>query len=112
MMCDYSNEKEALQLLKRATAIPGARIDYHDESESVQRRLHKCLKLWSLYADLEESLGTFQSCKAVYDRIVDLRIATPQIIINYGMFLQVCIHKKASLASFLGVIFLVRTCIL
>ncbi|KAF2348832.1 siRNA-mediated silencing protein NRDE-2 [Trinorchestia longiramus] len=82
------NEREALQLLKRATAIPGARIDYHDESESVQRRLHKCLKLWSLYADLEESLGTFQSCKAVYDRIIDLRIATPQIIINYGMFLQ------------------------
>ncbi|XP_018022210.1 pre-mRNA-splicing factor SYF1 isoform X2 [Hyalella azteca] len=82
------NEKQALQLLKRATAIPGARVDYHDESETVQRRLHKCLKLWSLYADLEESLGTFQSCKAVYDRIIDLRIATPQIIINYGMFLQ------------------------
>ena len=29
-----------------------------------------------------------QSCKAVYDRIIDLRIATPQIIINYGMFLE------------------------
>ena len=82
------NEKEALQILKRATAIPGARINYHDESETVQRRLHKSLKLWSMYADLEEGLGTFNSCKAVYDRIIDLRIATPQIIINYGMFLQ------------------------
>ncbi len=29
-----------------------------------------------------------QSCKAVYDRIIELRIATPQIIINYGMFLE------------------------
>lgn len=29
-----------------------------------------------------------QSTKAVYDRVIDLRIATPQIIINYGMFLE------------------------
>lgn len=29
-----------------------------------------------------------QSTKSVYDRIIDLRIATPQIIINYAMFLE------------------------
>lgn len=29
-----------------------------------------------------------QSIKAVYDRIIDLRIATPQVIINYGVFLE------------------------
>lgn len=29
-----------------------------------------------------------KSTKAVYDRILDLRIATPQIIINYGLFLE------------------------
>jgi hypothetical protein len=29
-----------------------------------------------------------QSCKAVYDRIIDLKISTPQIIINYGLFLE------------------------
>jgi hypothetical protein len=29
-----------------------------------------------------------QSCKAVYDRILDLKIATPQIIINYALFLE------------------------
>ena len=46
-------------------------------------------QVWSLYADLEESFGTFKSCKAVYDRILDLKIATPQIIINYGLFLKV-----------------------
>lgn len=27
-------------------------------------------------------------CKAVYDKIIDLKIATPQIIINYGVFLE------------------------
>lgn len=30
------------------------------QSETVQRRVYKSLKLWSMYADLEESLGTFQ----------------------------------------------------
>ncbi|MCL4124616.1 UNVERIFIED_CONTAM: hypothetical protein GTU68_065487 [Idotea baltica] len=82
------NEEEALRLMKRATAPPPHKVAYNDESEPVQRRLHKSLKLWSMFADLEESLGTFHSTKAVYDRIIDLRIATPQIIINYGMFLQ------------------------
>lgn len=50
--------------------------------------MHKCLKLWSFYVDLEECYGTFETCKAVYDRILDLRIATPQIIINYGLYLE------------------------
>jgi len=84
----HGHHDKALEVLKRGTASPGVAISYHDEKESVQRRVHKSLKLWSLYADIEESTGTFQSCKAVYDRIVDLRIATPQTVINYAMFLQ------------------------
>ncbi|KAG5681125.1 hypothetical protein PVAND_010585 [Polypedilum vanderplanki] len=82
------NYKNALDLMYKATIIPKNKISYTDESETVQARLHKSLKLWSMYADLEESFGTFQSCKSVYDRIIDLRICTPQIIINYGMFLE------------------------
>jgi len=82
------NNEEALKLLQRAVIPPGRKVDYHDQTESVQDRLYKSIKLWSLYADLEEGFGTFKSCKAVYDRIIDLRIATPQIIINYGMFLD------------------------
>jgi len=54
----------------------------------VQTRLYKSLKLWSFYADLQESIGTVESTKAVYDRIIELRIATPQIIINYALFLE------------------------
>ena len=41
-----------------------------------------------MYADLEESLGTAESTKAVYNRIIDLKIAAPQIIINYALFLE------------------------
>jgi pre-mRNA-splicing factor SYF1 len=82
------NFQKALDLMYRATVIPKNKISYSDENETVQTRLHKSLKLWSMYADLEESFGTFKSCKSVYDRIIDLRICTPQIIINYGMFLE------------------------
>lgn len=78
----------ALQLMTKATAMPKRKVAYHDDTESVQMRLYKSLKLWSMYADLEESFGTFTTCKAVYDRILDLKICTPQIIINYGLFLE------------------------
>merc|ERR550519_917118 len=84
----HEEHEKAITLLRRATAPPPRRISYHDKGETVQIRLHKSLKIWSLYADLEESFGTFKSTKAVYDRILDLKIATPQIIINYGLFLK------------------------
>jgi pre-mRNA-splicing factor SYF1 len=45
--------------------------------------------LWSFYCDMEESLGSIESTRAVYNRILELRIATPQIILNYALFLQV-----------------------
>ncbi|XP_048587532.1 pre-mRNA-splicing factor SYF1-like [Nematostella vectensis] len=84
----HENYSKALELIRKATAVPSTKTNYYDESETVQKRVHKSLKLWSMYADLEESLGTFQSTKAVYGRILDLRIANPQIIINYAMFLE------------------------
>ncbi|XP_047117336.1 pre-mRNA-splicing factor syf1 homolog [Schistocerca piceifrons] len=84
----HENFEEALKLMQKATVMPPRKVAYHDESEAVQMRLYKSLKVWSMYADLEESFGTFKSCKAVYDRIIDLKIATPQIIINYGLFLE------------------------
>lgn len=84
----HENNEEALKLMQRATTPPSRKVSYHDETETVQSRVHKSLKVWSLYADLEESFGTFKTCKSVYDKIIDLRIATPQIVMNYGLFLE------------------------
>ena len=58
----------------------------------MQGRLYRSLKLWSFYVDLEESLGTLESTKAVYYNILDLRIATPQIVLNFAEFCKVCTH--------------------
>jgi pre-mRNA-splicing factor SYF1 len=84
----HDNYDGALKLMHRATVPPPRKVAYHDDSETVQNRLYKSLKIWSMFADLEESFGTFKACKSVYDRILDLKIATPQIVINYGMFLE------------------------
>lgn len=83
-----NNVKKALMLMQKATVLPKRSVSYHDDKETVQSRLYKSLKLWSMYADLEESFGSFTTCKAVYDRILDLKICTPQIIINYALFLE------------------------
>lgn len=66
------------------------RLQKAEEREGpVQGRLYRSLKLWSFYCDLEESLGTIESTRAVYNKILELRIATPQIILNFALFLQV-----------------------
>lgn len=52
---------------------------------------HTCDLIWKeldMYVLEFFSFFCPQSTKAVYDRIIDLRIATPQIIINYAMFLE------------------------
>eukprot|EP00045_Choanoeca_perplexa_P013043 m.145641 g.145641 ORF g.145641 m.145641 type:complete len:816 (-) comp16218_c2_seq1:33-2480(-) len=82
--------KMARQVLQRATAMPSKRsmVPGADGKLAVQARVHKSLQLWSMYADIEESLGTVDTTKAVYNRMLELRVATPQIIINFGLFLE------------------------
>jgi pre-mRNA-splicing factor SYF1 len=65
----------------------------------VQMRVHKSLKLWSFYVDLEESLGTLDDTRKVYERILDLKIATPQIILNYTALLEVPLPSLANVAN-------------
>ncbi|KAL2552937.1 Tetratricopeptide repeat (TPR)-like superfamily protein [Forsythia ovata] len=87
----HKNFKGALELMRRATAEPSVEVKRRvaaDGNEPVQMRIHKSLRLWTFYVDLEESLGTLESTRAVYERILDLKIATPQITINYAMLLE------------------------
>ncbi|WFD30540.1 pre-mRNA-splicing factor syf1 [Malassezia sp. CBS 17886] len=87
------NYDEALRVMVRATSPAGGvnrnkSISYFDETLAPQTRLFKSLKLWSFYADLEESLGTRESAKRAFDRIMELKIANAQVIINYALFLE------------------------
>eukprot|EP00002_Diphylleia_rotans_P037296 TRINITY_DN8318_c0_g1_i1.p1 TRINITY_DN8318_c0_g1~~TRINITY_DN8318_c0_g1_i1.p1 ORF type:complete len:850 (-),score=180.78 TRINITY_DN8318_c0_g1_i1:173-2722(-) len=86
----HKNFPRAIQVMQRATRIPAPHLrkSFFDEDATPQQRLYKSLRVWSLYVDLEESLGTYHSTKAVYDQIMDLSIATPQVILNYASFLE------------------------
>ena len=58
--CFFRNYEEALKLMQKATTPTSVKAAYHDQSETVQNRVYKSLKVWSMYADLEESFGTFK----------------------------------------------------
>ncbi|KAG9508733.1 Pre-mRNA-splicing factor syf1-like protein, partial [Fragariocoptes setiger] len=84
----HNQPREAIKVLQRATAQPPKSADFFDTNQAAQHRVYRSLRLWTMYAELEEKHGTFACTKAVYDRILELRIATPQVVLDYGLFLE------------------------
>ena len=83
------NFDRAVDIMAKATQAPKrSTVDYFDEALSPQQRVHKSWKLWSFYVDLVESVSGLEETKKVYDRIFELRIATPQTVVNYANLLE------------------------
>ena len=83
------NFERAVDIMAKATQAPKrSHVDYFDETLSPQQRIHKSWKLWSFYVDLVESVGTLEDTKKIYERIFELRIATPQTVVNYANLLE------------------------
>lgn len=83
------NFDEAVKIMAKATqANKRSTVDYFDETLTPQQRVHKSWKLWSFYVDLVESVSTLEETKKVYERIFELRIATPQTVVNYANLLE------------------------
>ncbi|ODQ58199.1 hypothetical protein WICANDRAFT_34359 [Wickerhamomyces anomalus NRRL Y-366-8] len=81
--------EKAIKVLEVATKSPKiSKIDYWDSSIAVQGRIHKSIKLWSFYLDLVESSGDIEETCSIYDRVFELKIATPLTVINYANFLE------------------------
>ena len=59
-----------------------------DVQAAVFTRLHRSTKLWALYVDLEESFGTLKTAKAAYERMLNLKVATPETVLNYASLLD------------------------
>ena len=87
----HSEFEKARTVLSRATAPPkgvnASQVSYTDAHIVPQKRIFKSLKIWSFYVDLEESIGTTETTKQIYDRILELKIANPQVLFNYADFL-------------------------
>lgn len=83
------NFDKAVDIMAKATQAPKrSKVDYFDENLSPQQRVHKSWKLWSFYVDLVESVSTIEETRKVYERIFELRIATPQTVVNYANLLE------------------------
>jgi pre-mRNA-splicing factor SYF1 len=83
------NFDRAVDIMAKATQAPKkSTVDYFDESLSPQQRVHKSWKLWSFYVDLVESVSSLEQTRKVYERIFELRIATPQTVVNYANLLE------------------------
>ena len=83
------NFEAAVRIMEDATKAPKrSTVDYFDETLLPQQRVHKSWKLWSFYVDLVESVSTLEETRKVYDRIFELRIATPQTVVNYANLLE------------------------
>lgn len=79
----------AVAVMAKGTQAPKrSNVDYFDETLSPQQRVHKSWKLWSFYVDLVESVSSLEETRNVYDRVFELRIATPQTVVNYANLLE------------------------
>jgi pre-mRNA-splicing factor SYF1 len=60
-------------------------------SDSVLKSIHQRLlyspEVWNMYIDLEESIGTIDTTKLAYDRMIELKVASTQTILNYAELL-------------------------
>ncbi|KEY66578.1 hypothetical protein S7711_01872 [Stachybotrys chartarum IBT 7711] len=83
------NFDDAVRIMAKAIQAPKrSTVDYFDETLSPQQRVHKSWKLWSFYVDLVESVSTLEETKKIYERIFELRIATPQTVVNFANLLE------------------------
>ncbi|CCG81209.1 putative DNA repair and transcription protein [Taphrina deformans PYCC 5710] len=79
----------AVLIMKNATQCPKrSTVSYFDDSLTPQARIHKSSKVWMFYVDLVESVSTIDETRAVYDRMFELKIATPQTVVNYANMLD------------------------
>ena len=96
MWCEWAemelrnqNFDKAVDIMAKATIAPKrSTVDYFDEALLPQQRVHKSWKLWSFYVDLVESVSSLEETKKVYERIFELRIATPQTVVNYANLME------------------------
>lgn len=98
----HGNARGARDLIRDAigAARPAALEEAHVAATSAAARLNRSVRLWSLYVDLEESVGTFESTCAAYDEMLRIKVATPQSVLCYAQFLEQNKHWERSFQAF------------
>jgi pre-mRNA-splicing factor SYF1 len=93
------NYEQALSVMRQAVTEPVLSVSKRKEKAAqlgrgsdadthISDKLYKNVQVWTVYLDLEESLGTLETCRAAYDRAIALKVITAQMILNYASFLE------------------------
>ena len=78
----HENWDNALSVARQSVSNPEP-----ERRNRITRGLGRSLRLWNLLLDLEESLGTVQTTKDAYNRVMEVKVATPSHVLNYASFL-------------------------
>ena len=98
----HGEPQRALDLIKNAiaNARPASLARGGGAASLAAKRLNRSVRLWNMYVDLEESVGTFESTCAAYDEMMRVKVATPQTVLNYTEYLQTHKHWEKSFQVF------------
>lgn len=88
------NWNQALSVARRSIARPPG------GTPKVVRGLIRSMRLWNLLLDLEESLGTLQTTKDAYNRLLELKVATPTQVLNFATYLSEKNYFEESFTAF------------
>jgi pre-mRNA-splicing factor SYF1 len=95
---------EALEVMQQAVKEPrssrdqrsgraiaqgrGVRSEEYFDGILAMDKVYKNAKVWGLYLDLEEAIGSVDTCRAAYDRCMELKVITVQMCLNYALYLE------------------------
>ncbi|KAF0903171.1 hypothetical protein E2562_025753 [Oryza meyeriana var. granulata] len=92
------NVDRAIELIRQATSEPSLEVRRRVATaagvggEPVHAKLHRSLKLWCFYADLMETHGSPESSCTVYERMQELGLITPLLVLRHASLLEQ--HKR------------------
>lgn len=81
MLVEENHYSDALIVIKQA-------LFSKKEPGSIAEHLSSALSLWSFYIDLERNLGTFEQINEAYKRMMNLKVITPSVLLNFTNYLE------------------------
>ncbi|KAL4468852.1 hypothetical protein ABPG72_008779 [Tetrahymena utriculariae] len=72
--------KDAIMVIKQAL--------FGKRSAEIDKKTHHNVQLWELYIDLENNFGTFETQRIAYGKMMDLKVITPFVLLNYAQLLE------------------------
>ncbi|QDZ20836.1 pre-mRNA-splicing factor SYF1 [Chloropicon primus] len=84
----------------RAGAGGGRALEVAREAVAQGSACRKSQRCWMLLADLTESLCTLEETKAVYGEMIDHKLATPQVVLNFASVLEEARHYEEAFKAY------------